>query len=286
MSSSFVDYFDVNTMILKLGGIWIPENTMNRKTKILYLIYNGFWMIYSIILYIPSEFIILNASSKNFNNLIKNLNMSVTHLLAIIKTIIWFTNRKKIINIIQTLKNASATYEAVKDFRPDEIIKLDKIQVNFYTKTFLYMACGVSMSSLINATFWALTSPKDDMKIFNNLTNETSYNYTGKLTYFSYVPWDYTSSTKIYIITLCYQFLPTFSLAFVIVGFDTLFVTIVSYTSSQLLILQGAFRTIKERCLKKLDMNETHTLHDPKQLSDEMMKELRNCIKHLQVIFK
>lgn len=287
MSSNFIDYFDVNITILKFAGIWIPENTVNKRTKLWYILYNSLWITYSVIIYTPSEFIILKTSLRDFNDFIKNINMSMTHLLAIIKILIWFTKRNEIINMIRTLKNASSMYESTNDYRPIDIIKKDKIEANRYTKTFLLFASFVSISSLINTLLnMMFTNPSSDVIIFNNITNETIYNY--KLSYFSYIPWNYKKSTVIYIITLIYQFFPTFNMAFIIVGFDMLFTTIVSYTSSQLLVLHGAFRTIRVRCLKRLGIDDKshNVLHNSKQLNDEMTKELKNCIKHLQIIYK
>lgn len=72
----------------------------------------------------------------------------------------------------------------------------------------------------------------------------------------------------------------------VFAGFDTLFIAIISYTTAQLSILQGAFKTIRPRCLRRLNMDDKPVLYDPSNLADEMMKELNRCIKHLQTIFK
>lgn len=59
-----------------------------------------------------------------------------------------------------------------------------------------------------------------------------------------------------------------------------------SCVSTHLKILEGAFRTLRPRCLKRLGFHDhLIIIHDPKLLEEEMDREMIYCIKHLQTIY-
>lgn len=229
MSSSFIDYFDTNINILKWAGVWIPEKNAPQSVRIWYYIYNSFWIFYSVIIFTPSEFIVLNTTIKSLNDLMKNLNMSMTHFLATIKVIIWFRKRNAIINIIEVLRNASAAYEPINDFQPDEITKIDKKRKNITTVAFLIVASCVSLTACLNSFITLFATPKEEYMIFNNITNETTYFYSLKLPYFSFIPWNYTEAKWKFAAAIVFQFFPVFNFAFIIVGNYYLLITRVKY---------------------------------------------------------
>lgn len=62
-----------------------------------------------------------------------------------------------------------------------------------------------------------------------------------------------------------------------------------SCITAHLKILQGAFLTLRARCIKRLKFRQlpsTNVLHDPIELQDEVQKEMIKCIKHLQTVLR
>lgn len=216
--SSFKDYFDTNIMILKLGGIWIPDKNVKPIIKIGYYVYNTFWIFYSMFIFNPCQAIMLKTTINNFDDLIKNLSSFLTDVLVVIKVVIWFRRRREIINIIETLNNASSTYEPIDDFKPEKITNEDKRTKDLACNTFLTFGSFVSISAALRALLSLLTINRDDYMVFNNVTNETTYVYTERLPYFSYVPWDYTKSNWRYACAVLFQFFGIFNLTFMVVG--------------------------------------------------------------------
>lgn len=68
---------------------------------------------------------------------------------------------------------------------------------------------------------------------------------------------------------------------------DSLFITLMSCICAHLRVLQGAFKTLRPRCLKKLGFSSNEIfLHDPAELQQEMGKEMSKCLRHLQTILE
>lgn len=68
-----------------------------------------------------------------------------------------------------------------------------------------------------------------------------------------------------------------------------LYTAIVNLVSAHLKLLQGSFKTIRDRSLSKLELNKHETddvLKDSKELLNNIHMEIGFCINHLQNILK
>jgi len=74
-----------------------------------------------------------------------------------------------------------------------------------------------------------------------------------------------------------------FSYAYSIVGMDSLFMNIMNCIAANVTIIQGAFKTIRERALPGQPNNVPH---ESKADMDVLRVELRKIVNHLQTIFK
>lgn len=70
------------------------------------------------------------------------------------------------------------------------------------------------------------------------------------------------------------------------IGFDVIFTTMCSCVTAHIKILQGAFRTIRQRCLLRIKINDENFLNDPPCLQEETIKEMRRVIIHLQAVIR
>lgn len=74
-----------------------------------------------------------------------------------------------------------------------------------------------------------------------------------------------------------------FSYAYSIVGMDSLFMNIMNCIAGNVTIIQGAFKTIRERALPGQSKN---VLRESKADMKVLRAELRKIVNHLQTIFK
>ncbi|GJQ74623.1 hypothetical protein Trydic_g21477 [Trypoxylus dichotomus] len=268
------NFFDVNFTILKMSGIWIPETTTKLSIKLMYLLYNILWIGYSCLFFCPSELVYLVNTFSNMEDLVKNVNMGMTHFLANIKVCLWFYYRKEIISIIETLGAYGRRYESSGDFRAEEIVQKAKKFKDTFSVLFLTFAMFTSISSCLICFLSVLRMEIPDGKDIDF-----------KLPYFSYIPFNYKASKLVFSVAIWYQFFPVFNYAYIIVGFDTLYTAILAYVSAQLDIIQGAFSTIRPRCIARLGLKlPTDILKDPPLLMEDMNKEMNKIVDHLQVL--
>ncbi|XP_017783891.1 PREDICTED: odorant receptor 2a-like [Nicrophorus vespilloides] len=271
------DFFRTNMRIIKWSGVWIPDESAHPVVKFWYLIFDTLIMIYFCVLFTPGEFVVLPETVKSFPDLMKNLNMGMTHFLAIIKIYTWFSKRKEILGIIDTLsKNTVA--EKIGEFDPDKIIREDRKTKQIATLAFFSVACCVGSSSCLNSLYIVLFNSENQFATEIDAFNRTTVYYNQKLPYYSWIPWDHRASRFNFACAAVFQSMAVVNSAFIIVGFDTLFTAIIGYTSCQIKILQGAFRTIRPRILRKLELPDLPTLKNSPEVEAEMMKEMNICI--------
>lgn len=63
-----------------------------------------------------------------------------------------------------------------------------------------------------------------------------------------------------------------------------MFTSLVSCISAHLDILSQAIKTIRPRCMERLQMPIKEHLHDTPELEEEMQKEMKKCVKHLDML--
>lgn len=112
--------------------------------------------------------------------------------------------------------------------------------------------------------------------------NET---FNQQLPYFSWMPFAYNTPVN-FLWAVCYQAGPMFSYAYSIVGMDTLFMNIMNFIVAHLCVIQGAFKTNRARCCLRIKGPELTNdgLWNSKELSREMIGEMKKIINHLQTI--
>lgn len=272
MSASSEDCFFCNRIILRFAGLWQPEK-MTRLQKFLYRTYAVFVFLFVNLFFTTTEFISLWETRKNFYDLIKNINFALTHLMGAVKCCFWFAKHKKLIEIITILQSNEFSYEEVPGkFSHIEIIKRFKFKGAVFTFVFFALAHLTLSSSYIPPLI--ATVRFDGNGSFNQ-----------KLPYFSWMPFKYNTKER-FLLAMGYQAIPMFSYAYSIVGMDTLFMNIMNFIVAHLLLVQGSFRTIRERSVRKISGREMDGLRDSEELNRILLGEMKKTIKHLQTIFK
>ncbi|KAK9739614.1 7tm Odorant receptor [Popillia japonica] len=182
--------------------------------------------------------------------------------------------RREITSIIKTLEIYGERYEPYEQFDVTKIIRKAKTYKDGFTLCFLLLALFTGISSSFSCLISVL-----------RLQISKSEPIPLKLPYYSYMPFDYRSSKPAFIAGILYQFVAVIYYAFIIIGFDTLYTAILGYVSAQLDIIQGAFETIRPRCMVRLGLKLSQdVLKDPPALMDEMHKEMNKVVNHLQVL--
>lgn len=200
------NFFDLNIKIMKGSGIYPPQTTSTLKI-ILIWIFNIVCVFYSIIFFTIAELASLKESSANINDLVKNLNMSMSFILTFFKVLVWFCNYKELITTMEILQLTSKQFTKIDDFDPELIIKSDRriknrLTFTFFTLSFLVptSACLLTLASFFSASARA-----------QNLSEL-------KLPYHSYVPFEYRSSVFNYSAAVVYQCLALLSCGMITVG--------------------------------------------------------------------
>nr|UTQ11400.1 odorant receptor 27 [Holotrichia oblita] len=272
-------FFHLNFKILKLSGLWVPDKKQsNYKTLILY---NSICITYSIILFSLAELLALRESAKNLNDLIKNLNMSMSFILTSFKVLVWFYYRKDLLKITKLLEENSSRF---KDYNFDsaDIISKEKLFKDLWTKSFFLASSLVSVSAGFLSTTEALTSGEK----YVEFKNGSQYFYNQKLPYYSLVPFDQTSSKLAYIKAVVYQCLALLSCGYITVGLDMMFVAIMSLTNAHFILLKNAFRRIGVVRIERLNITSTICIEQSTILRRACENELNKCIKHLQMLIR
>lgn len=267
------DYFFFNRVILRCAGLWQPENPSYTR-RLLYRAYAIFVFLFVNLYFTTTEFVSLLETWKDLNDLIKNVNFALTHLMGAVKCVFWFLKHERLVGILMTLESREFWYDEVEGFSPSKIMGRYKLKGAIFTLSFFALAHMTLTSSYV--------PPLMATAVFDG--NGT---FDQKLPYFSWMPFRY-DSPKAYLLALGYQAGPMFSYAYSILGMDTLFMNMMNFIVAHLLVIQGSFRTLRERCLRKIKGPEMSIdgLWDSEELSKEMMAEMRKTIRHLQTIFR
>lgn len=268
------DYFFCNRIILRCAGLWEPES-VSRLQRLAYRAYAIFVFVFVNIVFTATEFVSLLETRRDLHDLIKNINFALTHLMGAVKCCFWFFNHRRLLSIISTLEGDEFTYEEIPGkFSQRKIMERYRFKGALFTLSFFAMAHLTLTSSYAPSLIQAA-------RFQGNGT------FSQKLPYFSWMPFRYDTSGK-YMLALGYQAGPMFSYAYSVVGMDTLFMNMMNFVVGHLLVLQGAFKTIRERCVARLKGAEVRRggLRDSEELDLEMMGEMRKSIRHLQTIFK
>lgn len=274
MKATKRDYFPCNRVILRFAGLWQPENLTNFQ-KFLFRYYATFTFLFVNLFFTATEFVSLLETRRNLNDLIKNINFALTHLMGAVKCCFWFFKHEKLESIIATLESDEFIYEELSEqFSQSKIMESYKFKGAVFTFAFFGLAHLTLTSSYVPPLI--ATARFDGNGTFSQ-----------KLPYFSWMPFKY-DTPGLFLLALGYQAIPMFSYAYSIVGMDTLFMNMMNFIVAHLVVVQGAFRTIRVRCLKKIKgrVMRLDGLRDSEELDVEMMKEMKKTVKHLQTVFR
>lgn len=160
-----------------------------------------------------TELISLKESAANLNDLVKNLNMLMSFLLTLIKVIVWFRYRKDILRIIKFLdirKNIFKDY----NFNNDKIILTELQFKDIWTKSFFIMSTLVPLSAGVLSITETLTTGEKYV-VFRN---DSSLIYIQKLPYYSWIPFDHTTSKYTFGIAVVSQCIALLNCGYITVG--------------------------------------------------------------------
>ncbi|KAK9679900.1 7tm Odorant receptor [Popillia japonica] len=265
-------FFDLNIKILKLSGLWVPNSNNSFKYKKA-ITYNSICILYSMIYFTIAELVSLKESAANLNDLVKNLNMLMSFLLTLIKIIVWFRYRKdilKIIAFIDTRKNVFKNY----NFDSEEIVLKELQFKDTWTKSFFVMSTLVPLSAGILSITETITKGEEYV-VFRN---DSSLVYVQKLPYYSWIPFDHSSSKWSFAIAVVSQCIALLNCGYITVGLDMMFVALTSSITAHFIMTKEALRRIGNFEFK--DRTATHKLRD-----DGYIK-FKNCLMHLQNLIK
>lgn len=131
-------YFHLNYFILKVAGIWIPNNTDTIKEKTFHYAYDIFWLIYCLLLYQPAESAVM-FQTWNLLTIVRSLRDQFNHLICIYKLYVWFTKRKLILNVIKRLQSKRFVYDGDEEYvKSNEIFKRHKKESEIWARIFLF----------------------------------------------------------------------------------------------------------------------------------------------------
>lgn len=204
LSNKYKNYFEFNEKIMKWFGLWIPLKMKGIKYY-LRLFVNLIFIFYAMVLFTIAEFMALEETSKNLDDLIKNLNMSLSFTLTISKICVWFYNRKTILKIMKFLINTTDIFSRIENFDPDHILSDEMIFSNKLTMLFFVLSCAVPSSACLGSYYTILFDYNDKYKVSVDIYNNTKVIYGQKLPYYSWIPFDHTKSRFNYGIAVVYQ---------------------------------------------------------------------------------
>ncbi|XP_031339665.1 uncharacterized protein LOC116168133 [Photinus pyralis] len=279
-------FFGVNILILKLAGLWVPDQGEGFAERCFYWFYfvalNGF----SLGIFLPSEFLSFGRSRHRLSDVIKNASVAFTHLLGGIKVLVWLKRRKIILRMIEELEAEALQYDDIDDFQPLKTLLEEKKTKNITTIGFFGLASCVVITGFLGTTAIMLADYERYEEITLDANNVTTYRYTQRLPYWSWMPFDSSLSRSRFFWGVVYNCVSPLHQCWLISGMDTLFTALVSNIGMQLTILRGAFKTIRARSVRSLETVNKKYSRNPELVNEVMEKEMKKCVKHLQLIFE
>ncbi|XP_017779792.1 PREDICTED: putative odorant receptor 92a [Nicrophorus vespilloides] len=172
-------------------------------------------------------------------------------------------------------------YEELGFFDASKIIKKHKKEADVWILLFLVFVNTICVNMCI-AVCYSFFFKYQDLYAEDN----GKIVYAQKLPVIIVTPFEMVTRTS-FILHFVFEILPLDIYAWMIVGLDGLFTSLMSCIAAHFCVLQEALRTIRPRCLKRLFLaNNENTIYDSNQLNAEMLEEMKKCILHLQMLIK
>nr|QBB72948.1 odorant receptor [Protaetia brevitarsis] len=269
-------FFDLNVKILKLSGLWVPDK--EDSNYMILVIYNSICVCYSMIYFTIAELVALKESASDLNDLIANLNMTMSFILTLAKVFGWFYYRKNIVRIIKLLEAKENTFSE-NNVDNENIISEKKRFKNIWTKSFFIVASLVPISAgILSLTDTVISGNK-----YINYQNDSTTIYLQKLPYHSWIPFNYASSKYSFSFAVITQCLALLNCGYITVGLDMMFVALVSLVTAHFTVCSMAFEkstNVRREISKQLKDSFVYQ----KVLMRECDKRIKKCVKHLQVL--
>lgn len=270
-------YFKFNKFVLRTCGMWLP--TKDETYKVLKWLYTIIILVYCLFLYYPAEAAVL-FDELSLSIIVRSFRDMMNHICCQYKLFNWFLRRKRIIKCMKVLQTKEFIYEEHEDFSPKNILKQNKREADIWAKVFLIGVNGICINMVLTVLYVFLFQSEDQyVEVDGKMV------YAQELPVRIRIPFDRTTKTSV-LLSFVFEIIPLDIYAWIIVGLDTLFTSIMSCIGAHLMILQGGFKTIRGRCFKRLNMVEMEMLHDSDILANEMSKEMKKCIRHLQCLIE
>lgn len=279
MDSYTPNFFHVNATFLKHGAVWSPKDQTQRFYNV-YKIYQAIVLFLTLGLSSYSVVLGIIIHRKNFAILIEVLSVSFTIFLAAVKTSFWLIKGEKIKMIMNRLETDTFDCEKIDDFDPESMLKRAKrsgIKYACLLLFFSHLVLGLGYIPVMSLACWYY---------FNNLQISNVQTFK-TLPYYTHIPVDHDTPLK-YIFACLLQCVPMYLYVNAFVGVDSLFMNLMNFIATRMLILQGAFRTMRKRCLKKIIGNDLtpDNLHNSDEMEEYMMSDMKKCIQHLQLLLR
>nr|UTN00917.1 odorant receptor [Semanotus bifasciatus] len=278
--SSPEDFFYLNKVMYKICGVWLPGRDVRVLKKILYFLYVlGYYTIYGG--FLICEFLIFNEMLGDIGKFASYIGMLFTHLVGILKWSVVVFHRKRIQKMMNALQDPKYRYDPVDEFQPNLLLLEGKWISSIFTILLFVMYSGVGISADISSQISIHRAMKSDL-LEGNLT---CFDF---MPYYFYVPFIPTTKRQCGYIFL-FMDISLGLHAWLIACYDGVFVGILNCLKLQLIIVGGAFKTIRRRCLKTLNLpKEFSVLHDEENLEMErkLYEELNRCTKHLNLLLR
>nr|QBB72952.1 odorant receptor [Protaetia brevitarsis] len=273
MGAYNTDLFYINDFFLKCAAVW-PINHKTGIKHVSYKIYQFFVITVTLVLFPTSLFVNVAQNVDNLLTFMEILYPAVIGLLSAAKVYFSFMNCDRIKRVMYSLECNDFHYEKIENFDPCLIMKRAKLRGIITTMT-MWCLCQLTLfltyGSPIVKSFWYYIK---DMPIGNVTTFQTLPTRLHPL---------FQCDTALkYLIACLLQFILFSLYILVIVGFDGLFMNLLNIIGEHMVILQGAFRTIRNRCLLTISGIDLGV----DELEERMMIEMKKCIRHLQMIFQ
>ncbi|GJQ85220.1 hypothetical protein Trydic_g13060 [Trypoxylus dichotomus] len=211
--------------------------------------------------------------------LIDMSNAGLTMFLSAMKMLFWLKHGEKLKVIMNRLENSEFHYEKIDDFNPIGIIKNAKmIGIISCLTQWIVAQCTMAAAYVPASTmsFWYFLK---DVPI----VNMTKFEH---LPYKTYVPFKHDTAIK-YFLGCVTQFVPLHIHLSALVGVDGIFMNIINLIGANMVVMRGAFKTLRKACLKRMRGAALvpDDLYNSDPLEHEMMCEMKKCIRHLQMLF-
>lgn len=282
----FAKYFDKNISLLKQSALWWFQS--NDKKQI---IYNSFWAIYLYFIYFPTECFYLYYVRNDLNEFVRSLRDIGNHIALLYKAANFYFMHKAILQVIETLKSYECDYDDCENFKPAVIVEEHRKEALKWSNIFWYFVNGICASMFITGLYtYCFNSDNQYVVIINNATtvgsNQMVAIYRQSLPVKVVSP--FGDKTKIqFLVTFFYVIIALTFYGWMIIGIDSFLITLMNCLTANLMIIKGAIKTIRPRCLKKYNLpNAESLLDDPIEVQEQMHREIIKCIKHLQLVFK